>query len=628
MEECVRVRLAFLLLATPLLFAQAPPVPPRYQLAAEERSQIEARIRELKAKLEPLRAKTPDELYVDVEVYLKAAQWALRYEEFYNKRSVEQTLAVLDTGLERARQLAAGDPAWTRQKGSFSRAYRSRVDGSIQPYAVTIPENYSEKNNPEWLDVVLHGRGATLNEVSFLYSHDRRKPPYADHQFIQLDVFGRANVAYRWAGETDVFEALDSVRKRYKIDDGRIALRGFSMGGAGAWHMGLHYPDKWAAVEAGAGFVETKVHAKIPDPPRYAHIYDALDYALNAVNGQFAGYGGEDDPQLRASVFVRKELEREGYKFIPDGLNFKADEPLRALFLIGPKTEHKWHPDSKKESDSFILLGQSRGIGRWGQTRFVTYTERYNKCFDFTVDQLERQYERASVDQEYDDFAVKLTTKNVARLTIHGEPPANRFLIDDQSFPIAPSLTVERAGGRWRRARPSAALTKSHGLQGPIDDAFMDSFLCVRSAGDDFTNNVLDRFQTEFAQWMRGDIRVKSESELKPADIRRHHIVAFGTPATSPLVAGAVAASPIQWTSSKILVGKQSFDARTHRLSMIYPNPANPKRYIVINSGHTFHEADFKGTNALLYPRVGDWAVTNIETGNVVAEGTFGMNWK
>ena len=49
---------------------------------------------------------------------------------------------------------------------------------------------------------------------------------------------------------------------------------------------------------------------------------------------------------------------------------------------------------------------------------------------------------------------------------------------------------------------------------------------------------------------------------------------------------------------------------------------------MVINSGHTFHEAEFKGTNALLYPHVGDWAVTDIRTGAVVAEGVFNRNWQ
>ena len=57
--------------------------------------------------------------------------------------------------------------------------------------------------------------------------------------------------------------------KRYKIDPRRIVLRGFSMGGAGAWHLGLHYPDRWAAVEAGAGFTETKRYAKQDNLPAY-----------------------------------------------------------------------------------------------------------------------------------------------------------------------------------------------------------------------------------------------------------------------------------------------------------------------------------------------------------------------
>jgi hypothetical protein len=42
---------------------------------------------------------------------------------------------------------------------------------------------------------------------------------------------------------------------------------------------------------------------------------------------------------------------------------------------------------------------------------------------------------------------------------------------------------------------------------------------------------------------------------------------------------------------------------------IVYPNPLNPRRYVVINSGHTFGEDDFRGTNAWLYPRLGDYSV-------------------
>ena len=624
----------FLLFSAATLFAQAPPPAPVINITPDQRHQIEQKADELEAALRPLRGKTPDDLLVDAEVYLKAARWILRYDEFYSKTYVTQTLAVLDTGLERAHQLADGQPSWQKRTGSFVRAYRSKVDGSIQPYAVIVPENL-DLAKPQWLEVNLHGRGATLNEVSFIYSHDHAKAVPTGHPLIKLDVFGRANVAYRWAGETDVFEAIESVRKHYNIDPARIALRGFSMGGAGAWHLGLHHPDDWVVVEAGAGFVETKVHAKVENPPIYATIYDVQNSALNAVNTPTVGYGGEDDPQLRASVFVREQLQREGYKFIPDGLNFKTDD-LNAIFLVGPHTQHKWHPDSKKVSDAFVLKNENEGIQPRAAMRFVTYTERFNRCFWVNIDQLENEYQRAEVDTKAGDHSdLDVTTHNVTRLTLQPLPHMTTFVIDGQSFPGDRSASFENVDGKWRKSQASRVLEKTHGLQGPIDDAFMEAFVCVKPASgakltpiDDYALKQLDRFSQEFPKWMRGDVPVKSVADLAASETRDHNVVAFGTPATNPLIARAVKTSPIRWTADSIVIGNQKFDGATHVLAMIYPNPLNPGKYLVINSGTTFHEADYKGTNALLYPRVGDWAVTDIGTGKVVAEGVFDRHWK
>jgi pimeloyl-ACP methyl ester carboxylesterase len=625
------MRLALLVVPCALL-AQAPPPVAAVHITPDERRQIEQKTDELDAALRPLRGKVADDLLVDAEVYLKAARWIVRYDEFYSKAYVKQTLYVLDTGLARAKELASGNPTWPSRTGSLVRAYRSRVDGSIQPYALTIPDGM-RLDEPQWLEVVLHGRGATLNEVSFIYAHEQAKPAPMDHPVIRMDVFGRGNVAYRWAGETEVFEAIASVEKRYRIDHSRVALRGFSMGGGGAWHLGLHFPDQWSVVEAGAGFVETKVHGKVADPPIYATIYDVMNSSLNAVNTPWVGYGGEDDPQRRASVFVREELQREGYHFTPDGLNFKARD-LNAIFLTGPHTQHKWHPDSKKTSDAFVLENQTRGIRQPQAIRFVTYTERYNECFWVTVDQLEHDYERAQVDaKEADNGNVDVTTRNVARLTLHGQRGMQAFMIDGQEFPVSESASFEKVGGLWRAGR-AHGLEKAHGLQGPIDDAFMDAFLCVKpaSAGggavNEFALQQLARFAEEFPRYMRGDVPVKTVSEVTPADQRDASIVAFGTPATNSLIAHALKNAPIHWTAKSISVGSRHFDAATHLLSMIYPNPQNPGRYVVINSGHTFHEADFKGTNVLLYPRVGDWAVTEVASGKVVAEGVFDRRWR
>ena len=83
-----------------------------------------------------------------------------------------------------------------------------------------------------------------MNEIAFLRSTSLVRSGYGAEtpQFPVLFPFGRGNNGWRFAGERDVFEALGDVKKRFKVDDDRIVLRGFSMGGHGAWHLGTAGP--------------------------------------------------------------------------------------------------------------------------------------------------------------------------------------------------------------------------------------------------------------------------------------------------------------------------------------------------------------------------------------------------
>ena len=114
-------------------------------------------------------------------------------------------------------------------------------------------------------------------------------------------------------------------------------------------------------------------------------------------------------------------------------------------------------------------------------------------------------------------------------------------------------------------------------------------------------------------------------------------------PAADPIPAtGKDAAAKPTGPLLPILWGKNELNLKAYRLDparyapiLIYPNPLNPSRYVVLNSGHTFKEADLKGTNALLYPRLGDWAVIKPTPADkdpaayeVVAAGLFDENWQ
>jgi len=107
---------------------------------------------------------------------------------------------------------------------------------------------------------------------------------------IVIHPFGRYCNGWKSAGETDVFEARDDALARFNVDENRIALAGFSVGGAGAWHIGAHFADQWACVHTGAGFVDvtlpesdTRQAATLYEQVLWG-VYDVPDYALNFKN--------------------------------------------------------------------------------------------------------------------------------------------------------------------------------------------------------------------------------------------------------------------------------------------------------------------------------------------------------
>ena len=64
-------------------------------------------------------------------------------------------------------ELENGTSSWTRKTGNVVRGFVSRIDGSLQPYGLTIPASYDGKR-PMRLDIWLHGTQQQMNEVRFL----------------------------------------------------------------------------------------------------------------------------------------------------------------------------------------------------------------------------------------------------------------------------------------------------------------------------------------------------------------------------------------------------------------------------------------------------------------------------
>lgn len=130
----------------------------------------------------------------------------------------------------------------------------SRADEPPVHYAIFIPRGYSPSKSVP-LILALHfavpagnASGAGRDVLQILVA-----PALAELGAI---IVAPDSVRGTWStpeNETAVIALLDSIQARYPIDKKKVAVTGYSMGGAGAWHFAQKFPERFSAVIPVAG---------------------------------------------------------------------------------------------------------------------------------------------------------------------------------------------------------------------------------------------------------------------------------------------------------------------------------------------------------------------------------------
>lgn len=646
------------------------------EVPADVDTALRSKLKRLQDEMTFLKKAKPDgwagKLAPDVMIFERAVRIALDHQEFFHERDLNKADQLLDEGLRRMAQLKSGQADWTSTTGLVVRGYISRIDNTVQPYGLVIPETYDVSHRtPTRCDVWFHGRGETSGEVNFLFERMKSVGRYSPQDTIVLHPYGRYSNAFKFAGEVDVLEALQDTQQRYRIDKNRISVRGFSMGGAGCWQFAVHYPSLWFAANPGAGFSETPQFLKsfqketlnpTPWEQQLWNLYDCDKYALNLSQLPTIAYSGEVDVQKQAADVMEAAL---------------AEHDLRLKHVIGKGMGHTIDDASKLLIDE--SLGRLAIQGRDevpDQLSFETYTLKYNNVAWLTIDGIKEHWKRSSVnatqlngDGESVEYFVQ--TENVTALSLDFpagtfEPPfLNRatagiglkiFIRNDhhEQQDFAGDIYTDGSGGirlhkqengTWHIGKAESAagtLLKRKNLQGPIDDAFMDRFVFVRPTGQaahpavqTWTTNELDRAIEHWRRHFRGDAIVVDDVDVTDQMIQSDtHLVLWGDRFSNSVIAKIADDLPIQWTRSRITVGQQSWSAEDHAPILIYPNPLNPERYVVLNSSFTYRDYAYLN-NARQVPMLPDWAVIDLNTppgnvwpGKVVAADFFDETWQ
>jgi dienelactone hydrolase len=657
-------------------WAQSVDVAAKYKALPPEGMEVDAAVLaelksvtvELRRDLDRVASRSPDGAAwrPDVDVFIRAVEMAVAQKLFYQPRDIataQKMLEVARRRLDAATRGVRGVPLLAVGSGGEHSArllvggFVSAIDRSVQPYGVVLPPGFDPAATKRWrLDVWLHGRGDTHTEVPFLNERLSGLGTFPSDEAITLHPFGRHCNAFKFAGEVDVYEAIEHVSQRFAVDPVKTAIRGFSMGGAGCWHLAAHNSGRWFAANPGAGFVDTVRYqgwdqTGTPYDPgdwgrRLMLWYDVPPWVENLGNTRVIAYSGENDKQRQAGDLMAQAASATG---------------IEMTHVIGAGMGHKIDDVSADTIERQLAQWASEADGGYRKkVHWVTHTLRYPQIDWLSVQGMKRHWHRASVTAELaEPAAVRLTTDNVDRVRLDftrlGWPLASgdsRIEIDGQIFggpkvtqgqPVVIDLVLE--DDQWFEVdpdgEPETGLRKRPGLQGPIDDAFTAPFLfvlpsrpCRHGIVERFVQSESQHARDSWQKIMRGDDRVVIDTELTADQIASYNLVCFGDFTGNRYLASIAPGLPIVWKDDKIVVGDASFDAASHAVAMVYPNPKNPKRYVVVNSGMTFREFS-NATNSRQIAMLPDWAVIDVSQpadgifpGRIAAADFFDESWR
>jgi predicted esterase len=134
------------------------------------------------------------------------------------------------------------------KRGYVRRAFRSEIDGTLQPYTVRIPGNYDKAKSYAAI-VFLHGSDSDDTAV------ERHEYYLAKSDVLVIAPNGRGpRTAYTVDNaQEDIGEAIADALENYNIDEDRLVLAGFSMGGYGAYRTFYETPARYKGVAVFSG---------------------------------------------------------------------------------------------------------------------------------------------------------------------------------------------------------------------------------------------------------------------------------------------------------------------------------------------------------------------------------------
>jgi len=514
---------------------------------------------------------------------------------------------IFDRAAEMLEDVRAGRDPYTTARGFVMRGFPSPLSETRQGYSVYVPRSY-DPSRPTPLLVMLHGGSSNHslflavvfgNDVEWATYHthwwDFYRPQW-DTDFLVLAPDGMGQVMWRWMGERDVLDAIEDVQRHYNVDADRIYLNGLSNGGVGAYSIGVRHAWRFASVLPMAGapsWLQYHRGAVRPVERILMEQWSSMAMPDNFRNTKLSFFHGLQDRGPMSPTFPR-ELSKL--------LTGRGIQHTFREFDTGHDVLYWVHRRGKIYGELAKVRRNPHPAEVWIETRDYRAARQHWA-------QIARMPEYPALAKLHakveDGRRVVVETENADRVVLYpgdmplGERGRSTVILDGDEVPLesgaAPTAAFVRRAGRWRLddGRPDPGLRKVPGLSGPITDALMDRTLYVygtRQPGEvDALRRSAEVASRGWPLWSHAyHAPVLPEDQVTPEMMRRHHVVVFGTVASSTLIAGAARYLPIGIEEDAIVLRDRRLTGREVGVRMIVPNPlAENLRYLIVQAGLT-----------------------------------------
>lgn len=518
------------------------------------------------------------------------------------------------------------------------RTFVSRIDGSVQYYSVAPS---TSDDDGQGLVLSVHGAGVEATNQSRAY----RSKDWAH----VVAATNRRPYGFNWEewGRIDGMEVYEHAMQLYRTAPERSYLTGHSMGGHGTWHLGVTYPDKFAAIAPAAGYADIMGYGsrRMPESLEENRNFQMVRRASNAgrtvelkrnylQSGVYIYHGSDD---LVVSVEQARYMRGILGEFHPNFVHYEY-----------PGGSH-WYGNHSVDWGPIFDYFKWQTIpadNEVTELEFHTATPAISaENHWIRINQQQVPFDFSHVHFVVEDDSIKGSVENVehltfflSRLDLENDPVV---VIDETEIQAqrGTDLTVRHNGEGWMVTELNMAEkhpARSGGFKHAFDNYMVFVYATYGSAEENEWYKNKARFDAETFQYRgNGSIEIVADRDFRPEAFADRNVILYGNQSNNSAWSRVLDNAPVVVRDGEIRVG----DRRVYKgndLGALYilPRAGSDTASVGIVAGTgvpgmkaAFANDYFSGVTG--FPDLMIFSVDMLRDGldGVIMSGFFGNDW-